>query len=425
MRNTIRFFYFVILVCVFVSLNIGQTTQKTIPEQGQPLTNLSKKADGHWSPYQTPTYPEGANVYTIQKGDTLWDLAQKFLKTPYLWPQIWEKNPYITNPHWIYPGDPLLVEEPKLVEKPKVETPVEEAPAPEPEVQPEEKIDRIRDLKSDVPPARPMTLTTEKLETYYSGEEELYGTGRVSATRIAFDTFIVGAEDENTQRYLGEGEIVFLNKGMRQNVYPGAQFQILRPEGSLDNPVTKKFVGFYYMQLGICKVIIAHDNNAIAQITFCSRPVYIGDGLLPYEEKAKIPRDPNHKFQRFIGDNGKPTGNIVYLEERTTIAASGSVVYIDLGKNANLTPGQFCTVYRVEGKYKRDNEFFNIYSTQSLDISKDGGFSKDQKKALANRSIPRIILGELVIIDVYDNAAKAKVINSRQVIDLGNYVQIQ
>src|SRR5437870_10815354 len=47
--------------------------------------------------------------YTIQKGDTLWDLSQKFLSNPWYWPKIWSLNPAIENPHWIYPGNKLRI----------------------------------------------------------------------------------------------------------------------------------------------------------------------------------------------------------------------------------------------------------------------------------------------------------------------------
>ncbi len=47
---------------------------------------------------------EAENVYTIKQGDTLWDISSKFLKDPFLWPKLWQRNPYITNPNWIYPG---------------------------------------------------------------------------------------------------------------------------------------------------------------------------------------------------------------------------------------------------------------------------------------------------------------------------------
>ena len=50
-----------------------------------------------------------ASAYVVKRGDTLWDLSDEFLHDPFAWPDLWENNRHIEDPHWIYPGDSIYL----------------------------------------------------------------------------------------------------------------------------------------------------------------------------------------------------------------------------------------------------------------------------------------------------------------------------
>src|SRR5438270_4386689 len=108
----------------------SQPAEQPAQEQPQPAAEPAKEAPpapaeakpkGENAPViteQSPRPPPDTDIkpvpgtpeeYTITKGDTLWDLSQKFLNNPWYWPKIWSLNPAIENPHWIYPGNKLRI----------------------------------------------------------------------------------------------------------------------------------------------------------------------------------------------------------------------------------------------------------------------------------------------------------------------------
>src|SRR6185436_9605170 len=118
-----------------------QAPTKTSPEQGPPPKNLTVRPDGHVSANQDPANPEKFEVHVVVKGETLSQIAGEILKNPRLWPQLWEQNEHIVNPHWIYPNDKILI-------KPVVT--ITEAKPPEPEPEP------VPAPVAENPPARPV-----------------------------------------------------------------------------------------------------------------------------------------------------------------------------------------------------------------------------------------------------------------------------
>src|SRR6187551_53751 len=55
-----------------------------------------------------PVTPEAVpDIHLVRRGDTLWDLCNRYYQNPWAWPKVWSYNPQVANPHWIYPGDQL------------------------------------------------------------------------------------------------------------------------------------------------------------------------------------------------------------------------------------------------------------------------------------------------------------------------------
>jgi hypothetical protein len=73
-------------------------------QQRDARLNVAAVGQPQPSPVLNPRHPD---TYVVQPGDTLWDIASMFLRDPWYWPEIWQINPQVANPHLIFPGDIL------------------------------------------------------------------------------------------------------------------------------------------------------------------------------------------------------------------------------------------------------------------------------------------------------------------------------
>lgn len=76
-------------------------TSSSMPTRPMTTTTASRS--------EIPLAADAPNQYVVKRGDTLWDISSTFLRDPWYWPEIWQVNPQVENPHLIYPGDILTL----------------------------------------------------------------------------------------------------------------------------------------------------------------------------------------------------------------------------------------------------------------------------------------------------------------------------
>jgi len=248
---------------------------------------------------------ETEGVYTIKKGDTLWDISSKFLNDPFLWPKLWEKNPYITNPHWIYPGNPIRLtgvepekkvepqtvkqEEPQKAAEEKPQEPVEEPGVKEPEVGKvespapppvEKKQEEVAELKPEVKPAP-------------AAEKPLYFRENRSAgfmSSIEYRGIGIVLESREGKNMMSEGDILYLALKTGESIAIGNRYTIFRAGEEIRHPVTEKRIGRKYNIIGNVQLIDQHENFFTARVIECFDAIMRGDYIQPYSmERMEAP----------------------------------------------------------------------------------------------------------------------------------------
>jgi hypothetical protein len=308
----------------------------------------------HYTPYNPPdpsTYPANAKTYTIKAGDTLWALGNQFYGNAYLWPQLWEANTWITDAHWIYPGDTLLVEgeatsasasaetgtaatttAPTLTSSAEQQTPTPTAPLTTAEISPV------------IGP--PVALGTEwDIYCYgYVGDPHEAMPNHISSFEDVEVLFQPGAEVQTNG--VSTGDLIYIDGGTATGLTPGDVYLVVEPGELMYHPRTKAVIGRYYDFRGQVKIICADDHSARGIVTDSCKEIHAGAKLKPWPQLpiplARIPALP-----AFCDEpNGKMGGFIVSSAGWEGALGEGNLVTIDLGRDDQVQPGDFFTVWR-------------------------------------------------------------------------------
>lgn len=271
------------------------------------------------------TETENGYYYTVQKGDTLWDLSRRFSNTPWVWPELWEENSQvIANPHLIYPGQKL-------------------------------RLTRLKGVRA-AGPAASAQPPLDGIYYYYSPADQY---GFIRKVPVAPEGSIFRSR-ETGLTMISEGDIVYIRPEGSAGFARGSVMTIFRTSDPIVDKPTKELIGTQHLLCGTVEILQREPDYAIAKVLKSYRPIVLGDKLMPYEKRS--PRIGIQKSQAGID------GTILFSEEHLNMFAEFNVAFIDRGRMHGIQPGQIYSIY-----YRDENNFGTAASPQNIVIPVDYG----------------------------------------------------
>jgi len=316
-------------------------------------------------------------TYIVKKGDTLWEISQRELKDPFLWPKLWKENPRIANPDRIYPGDVLKIPLRAVAEEKK---PVERAEAPPFVAPPEE--GKVLEKEA------PRVVLEEAPKAPFADRYLLASAGYITPAGID-KSEIVDSPDRRV--LLGKGDPVYLKLSSGMKV--GDRYTILRIIKKVRHPKTGALMGNLVKILGDLKIIAINKETATAEIINSYDYIMKGDRIDSYKE-VEIPVIPPDRIS-------SPTGISGYIVETMDMKISNAqwdIVYLDKGLKDGLTAG---------------DRFKVVLSGDKTTLPSTG----------ENIQLPDQVIGEVQILSLQENSSTARIIKSVRDIKRGDMIQ--
>lgn len=296
-----------------------------------------------------PNHPER---YTVVKGDTLWDIAARFLKSPWHWARVWRINESIKNPHLIYPGDVIVLRyvdgQPELTVLRNEKLPVTDAPATEPGAAPaapaeattvpvaaDRNTNRLSprvhatSLERAIPTIPPNVILPFLTQPLAVGDNELERAGYVT---VGLDNRIaLGNQSE------------FYARGVK--AADSEYFQIFRPGKALKHPETGEILAYEATYLGDARLLDAGDPSKMV-VTAVKQEIVPTDRLLAAPPRASLPYYFPHAPSKPVN------GRVISALNAVAEIGSYTVVAVSLGTREGIEEGHVLRIMRHVGSHK-------------------------------------------------------------------------
>jgi hypothetical protein len=306
----------------FILLSSGSAQQRD--------SRLELAAVGQQPPAPTlnPGHPD---TYVVKQGDTLWDIASMFLRDPWYWPEIWQINPQVENPHLIFPGDILSL---AYLDDGRPAINVERAPLVTDAGGGgfERLSPRVRSTPLD---EAINTIPYETIKSFLSRprfleKDEVDDMPYVVALREA----LIGSA----------GHDVYV-RGLEDGAPVGSVFNVVELGGAFVDPETNDTLGYQGTYVGQGRLDRTGDPGTM-RLLETEREALVGDYLAAEEDAVPLnflPRSPESEVH----------GQIIAVMSGVSLIGQYAVVVINRGSEAGLEPGHVLRAYQT-GQVVRD-----------------------------------------------------------------------
>jgi len=261
------------------------------------------------------------DVYVVKRGDTLWDISARFLNEPWLWPEIWEANPQIHNPHLIFPGDEISLV--YVDGRPRLH--VRRGPRPVVKASPRVRVSRRG--------RRPIPTIPIDAIAQFLARPRVVDEGSLERAPYVLS---VGKE----HLVAGSGFRIYARgKGLND----ARRYAVFRQGAEYVDPDTGDVLGREAKHLGDA-VLERTGDPATLRLIRTEREVLAGDRLLPVDEERF-----NQNFLP-VPPPRPVAGSVIEVVDGVTQIGQYQIVVLNIGHRAGLEIGHVLAVWQKGGK---------------------------------------------------------------------------